>query len=466
MVAVSKYKHKGEGAVNGISICSSCYIGPLLKENPKLSVIGPSKPMLDSGPSYGFRSPGSATRYMPEHLRATDFSFTPNLYPDGTVEARTTGNHWKWHISEMIDDRGNLVYIDHPKNLNSKFNRWKDGSVQRPNTYHRPSREGLMAEFPERTAFIHPEDAKTTKFLSDYVYQGPMNAIGKYFSFSENFRQDLRGLLFDSTQRQRFDPDMENFVDHLAKKYGAPETTIIGIGSERMPQALANIRPYPEGSVICGATDFSRQVDTYISRYGLSGIKARQLKKMAIVYHELTHHFQGLHKNDMSVPKAEMNVAETLIKYFSGKAKENSGTDLGWIYKTLTEIEQDYRSHYESKEKSFFSKSRLENIITEAAKLGLSGEKARSYVARRIGEESTKEKIESGLEARVKESKNSEGNSKAKGRESKHYDQKDSRDSRYENSDDKAYESKGSEVDSDSSEEGAAADGSSSPEGE
>lgn len=363
----------------------------------------PYKSLLESAPTFGFRH---HPNYLRESATASDFAYSPEIKMIGKepyATLRTSGNNFTFPASKLID-QGFFSPVYHVEDF--EIQRWRD-VTEKDNTvsYIKPAREGRLIEGPERLAYFDPRDTPLRKFVTPVTdYEGPNNLFGKYISMNENFRQNIRNVLFDPTHRTRYDADTVDFIDFLTKKYDAPRK-IAGIGTEKMG-AVARIYSGNKNSYIVGSTDFYEKAKAMAEAYGLSGREAIEFVKRAIMYHELVHNAQP----GMSERDAEIDAGETLHEYFIKKAKDLEGTEEGRIYKILAAAERVYAESWrrsgkrnaQSKSKSKNLESKVRELTEEAESLGLEGDEARDYIRSRLDEES-EDRERSDLEERVNE---------------------------------------------------------------
>ena len=264
--------------------------------------------------SFGFATHVGYKHTNPED-RANDFVYDPIIrMVDGEpiVHLRTgSSNENKFHASGLFDNGAfSPVYLPWD---DLGIQKWRDVCEgDKAISYSVPEKEGILIEGPERLASFDSGSTQLPKFVKEVIdYKGPTNKFGFYLSKNENFRQDLRNILFDKDHKTRYDEDAVNFTQFLSEKYGTPRH-IIGIGAEKT-DVVAKIIYDDKHSYLIGSTDFYEKAKSMAESYGLKGSKATEFVKKAVIYHELTHNSQPR----MSEKDAESDVGETLDGYFS-----------------------------------------------------------------------------------------------------------------------------------------------------
>lgn len=363
-----------------------CYIGPQVEESVILP-DGASKCMLyDTPVSFYFKLP-------PSYSRAQDFVYNPivtDIDGEKVVCLRTGSSpEIKFHASWLID-QGYVSPVFTPNLEDLEIQRYREVTDgDKAISYFKLPEEVRLVVSPERLATFDPEgrDTPLRKFVTDIIdCEIPNNLLGKYLSYTENFRQALRRTLFEE-YRTRYDQHTVDFIDFLLEKYGIPRD-ILGIGSEKM-DAVARIYPDNKSSYLVGSTDFHEKAKAMAEAYGLEGRKAIEFFEKYVIYHEFVHNFERI----KSKTQAEIETAETLMEYFIRKAGELEGAEEGKLYRILAKEAEAYAECYRkngnlnSKFKSKNLESKIAKLEVEARNLNLEGKEARDYITKKLDEE-------------------------------------------------------------------------------
>lgn len=356
------------------------YIGPDLKTDPIPKVI---KPALNGNtPTIGFKyHPDYNPEGFPLENRGKDFEWSVKLLDNGMVEVTTSQNRFRANPSQMfVDGRISPFYMEDDLH----FETWRDGAVQSPeDTYSKPIGKIIhYAEGPERVAELPKDNSPIEKYVADSAFSGDNRLFGKALSLHENVRSAFRKVMFEEPYKTEL-KDAFSFLKDSYKRDGEDYTSI-GIGDTG--RALATVDGYGNLTV---NKDFYKTIEKEAKAIGL-GDKELDYLIMEILTHESGHRFQDI----SDVPKAEVDLSTRLSNYYSNKAKELAGTQLGKVYSKLAAKEKYLVGLWKdaSKEDSHADlESMISELAEEAQEKGYTGNEIAEYVADKLEETARKD---------------------------------------------------------------------------
>ncbi len=349
-------------------------------------------PFTFTRPSIGFINAPALSNYADAKSRALDLDWNAPLIMTGSgpkFKVKTAQNTFYADMYDVLE----YGPVHHREDRIDNFQRWKDTAEKDQSiSIVKPySGDSQLIQGAETLATFN-KGTPLTKYVTPLFFRGNNNELGKNLSKNFNYIQDIRNIMFDETHKNIFNPDFQKFTGFLSDRYGTPRD-LIGVGTEESARpwiaALQTIDPY---SILYQNSEFEKYIRSEARSYGLGNSKeARDLVKMAVIYHEIGHNYQPL---DMLKDKnlAESDIGNTLFEYFSKKAREFAGTRLGRMYEALAAAEARYAERFGSKGKrsSNSRTSSLESKISRLSRIAalkrLKGRFADDYIANELSD--------------------------------------------------------------------------------
>ena len=390
----------------------------------------PSKSLLYDVPvSFTFdHYPGK--HYPTEKMRAKDFRYNPLVANDTVLYRSGSSNVMRFPL-ENLRKYGPAYNME-----DLKFNSWLEvNRGDKAVSYVQPQKEiQEYIEGQETRAHFCP-DTPLNKFVTPYIYEGPLGKYGAAISMLQNRKDSIRNALFSSTHETFYNPDTFDFSEFLAGKFDNPRN-VGAVGIQNLgPDYSARLYFDDKSSTLIFDSASYEKAKARAEALGLHGREAIEGIIRSDLYHELVHNAHP----GMSEREAEILVGKTLNEFYTRKAKGNAGTYKGRLYKILAAVERLYAESWEkggNKKSKKGSKarnleSRLRGLEAKARSLGLSDSEIEEYMASDL-EKELEETGESDLEREINEAdreysgtKDKEYNTEEKG-SNKDYNNKES----------------------------------------